>query len=66
MDQTGKVAGRGVYLHNRRPCWQQGLKGSIAHALRVELTPQDLEALRLFMNSLPEEVPEEPGATPQD
>lgn len=55
VDPTGKLAGRGAYLHNRRSCWEKGLKGSLAHALKVTLSPQDLDGLRQFMQALPED-----------
>jgi len=55
VDPTGKVAGRGAYLHDRRECWENGLKGALAHALKVELTDQDRETLRAFMATLPVE-----------
>ena len=55
VDPTGKLAGRGAYLHNRRSCWEKGLKGSLAHALKATLSPDDLAALRQFMQTLPEE-----------
>jgi predicted RNA-binding protein YlxR (DUF448 family) len=55
LDPTGKLAGRGAYLHNRRSCWEKGLKGPLAHALRVTLTTADTHFLRQFMQSLPEE-----------
>ncbi len=54
VDVTGKLAGRGAYLHNRRSCWEQGLKGSLAHALKMTLSPADQETLRQYMQSLPE------------
>lgn len=53
VDPTGKLAGRGAYLHDRRACWENGLKGSLAHALKVELTTADCERLEAFMNALP-------------
>ena len=53
IDPTGKTAGRGAYLHDRRSCWERGLKGALAHALKVEITDQDREVLREFMNTLP-------------
>lgn len=56
VDPKGKVPGRGAYLHDRRSCWERGLKGALAHALKVELTGQDRETLRDFMASLPEET----------
>ena len=55
VDPTGKLAGRGAYLHNRRTCWEKGLKGPLAHALKVDLTPEDLERLRQFMQTLPQD-----------
>ncbi len=58
VDPTGKAAGRGAYLHDRRSCWDRGLKGALAHALKVELTGQDREMLLAFMDSLPETEPE--------
>jgi predicted RNA-binding protein YlxR (DUF448 family) len=55
VDPTGKLPGRGAYLHDARSCWESGLKGALAHALKVELTDQDRSTLRAFMVSLPEE-----------
>ena len=55
VDPTGKMAGRGAYLHNLRNCWDKGLKGPLAHALKVELMPNDLDRLREFMQTLPED-----------
>lgn len=53
VDPSGKLAGRGAYLHNARPCWEKGLKGALGHALKVTLAPEDLAALRQFMETLP-------------
>lgn len=58
VDPTGKLAGRGAYLHDRRSCWDRGLKGALAHALKTELNAQDRELLLSFMASLPEEAPD--------
>ena len=54
IDLTGKLAGRGAYLHNVRSCWEKGLKGSLAHALKTELMPDDLVRLQQFMQTLAE------------
>ena len=54
MDPTGKLSGRGAYLHNVRMCWEKGLKGPLAQALKMNLTTDDLERLRQFMQTLPE------------
>jgi len=57
VDPTGKMAGRGAYLHNQQSCWERGLKGALAHALKTELTDKDRENLLAFMASLPEDEP---------
>lgn len=61
VDPTGKAAGRGAYLHNRRSCWEKGIKGTLAHALKVDLTDQDRDRLKEFMATLPEDQTEETG-----
>lgn len=58
IDPTGKLAGRGAYLHDRRDCWERGLKGALAHALKATITPDERAALEDFMNSLPQEARE--------
>ena len=55
VDLTGKLAGRGAYLHDRRSCWERGLKGALAHALKTELAIKERERLQDFMETLPEE-----------
>jgi len=55
VDPTGKLAGRGAYLHNRRSCWEKGLKGPLVHALKTTLTTEDTQRLRQFMQTLPED-----------
>ena len=55
VDRTGKLAGRGAYLHDRRSCWEHGLQGALSHALKVELSQADRERLEAFANTLPEE-----------
>jgi uncharacterized protein len=56
IDPTGKLAGRGAYLHDRRSCWDRGLKGALAQALRTDLSAEDRERLIEFMGSLSEEA----------
>ena len=60
IDPKGKISGRGAYLHDRRSCWERGLKGALANALKIELTDEDQEKLLVFMASLRE------GETSQD
>lgn len=56
VDPTGKLAGRGAYMHDKRSCWARGLKGALAHALKAELTNDDRVRLEEFMNTLPTEA----------
>ena len=56
VDPTGKLAGRGAYLHDKRSCWERGLKGALAHALKAELSNDDRVRLEAFMNTLPTEA----------
>jgi uncharacterized protein len=56
VDPTGKLPGRGAYLHDRRSCWEKGMKGSLEKALKKELTPEDRERLIAFIGTLPEET----------
>jgi uncharacterized protein len=55
IDPTGKLSGRGAYLHNHRSCWERGLKGSLARALKTELTATDIQRLQAFAERFPEE-----------
>jgi len=53
VDPTGKLAGRGAYLHDQRECWVNGLRGALAHALKAELTAEDRARLEEFIITLP-------------
>ena len=57
IDLTGKMAGRGAYLHNLRSCWERGLGGALAGALKIELTVEERERLIAYSASLPDEDP---------
>jgi uncharacterized protein len=56
VDPTGKRAGRGAYLHDRRECWERALKGALGHALKANLSVEDRVRLEDFMNTLPVEA----------
>jgi predicted RNA-binding protein YlxR (DUF448 family) len=56
VDPTGKLAGRGAYLHDRRECWDRALKGALGHALKTTLTVDDRARLEEYMNTLPLEA----------
>lgn len=52
IDPTGKLAGRGAYLHDQKSCWELGLKGALSKSLNIELHEADRERLRSFMTTL--------------
>jgi predicted RNA-binding protein YlxR (DUF448 family) len=66
VDPTGKLAGRGAYLHDRRECWERGLKGALANALKVSLSLQEREKLEEFVSALPQETKNAEGARAGD
>jgi uncharacterized protein len=54
IDTTGKLAGRGAYLHPYQNCWQAVLRGGrIEQALRTRLNEENRQALLAFMATLP-------------
>jgi hypothetical protein len=54
IDPTGKLNGRGAYLHDQRSCWEAGLKGSLAHALKVDFSEEDRSILLDHLKGMPE------------
>ena len=55
VDQTGKQAGRGAYLHPERACWEMVLKGNrLEQALRTKLSADNRQELLAFAKTLPE------------
>ncbi len=55
LDPTGKMNGRGAYLHLQVECWEAGLKGSLAHALKTELNETDRLMLKEYMDRIPKQ-----------
>lgn len=55
VDPSGKMPGRGAYIHQQRSCWERALKGSLARALRVELDQAVKTALEDYMMNLSDE-----------
>lgn len=53
IDPTGKLDGRGAYLHDQRSCWESGLKGSLEHALKMEFSEADRDLLKEHLAKLP-------------
>jgi predicted RNA-binding protein YlxR (DUF448 family) len=56
VDLSGKLAGRGAYIHNRKSCWESALKGGLANALKTALTTEDRQRLEEFISNLPEDA----------
>ena len=55
VDPTGKLSGRGAYLHPYQTCWQAVLRGGrIEQALRTRLSDENRKALVAYMKTLPE------------
>ena len=62
IDATGKLAGRGAYLHPYQSCWQAVLRGGrIEQALRTRLSEENRQALLEFMATLPESEESDTG-----
>ncbi len=55
-----RLAGRGAYLHASRSCWERALEGAtIGEALRMSPKSGDLEGLRRYVETIPEQGAEE-------
>ena len=53
LDQSGKMAGRGAYVHPQVNCWEKALAGSlIQKALRTKISAENLMALSEFVSTL--------------
>ena len=50
------MSGRGAYLHERQGCWEKGLQGALAKALKTDLSAEDKERLTDFLAALSEEA----------
>jgi predicted RNA-binding protein YlxR (DUF448 family) len=46
------MAGRGAYVHDRYACWEIGLEGALAHALKINITNEEMEHLLTFAKTL--------------
>ena len=56
VDPTGKLAGRGAYIHRSPACWEAALKGSrIEQALRTKLTAEERTALTAYGKGMDED-----------
>ena len=56
VDPSGKLPGRGAYLHDRKSCWEIGLKGGIEKGLRNRINEQNKAVLQSFMETLDDDA----------
>jgi predicted RNA-binding protein YlxR (DUF448 family) len=52
VDETGKVSGRGAYLHADLTCWKVGVKRSLEKALKTIFSDRDKERLLSYQHTL--------------
>lgn len=57
VDPTGKLNGRGAYIHLQKDCWERALKGSLSKALRTDFSEQDRKYLEAYVMNLQENTP---------
>ena len=64
VDPTGKLSGRGAYLHPLRGCWEKALESrGLQRALRTALTAEEIAQLRDFAHALPVTEADDPVTT---
>lgn len=51
VDQTGKLAGRGAYLHANPDCWERGVKKYLEKALNTTLNEKNRTELITIQDS---------------
>lgn len=57
VDPSGKLAGRGAYLHPVPHCWEIALQGNrLAQALRRPINPLEREHLEAYMHTLAQDL----------
>jgi predicted RNA-binding protein YlxR (DUF448 family) len=63
VDEAGRAPGRGAYLCRQASCWQRGLAGALAGALKARPSEEDREALTRHAHRYAEGTPaaERPG-----
>lgn len=52
LDPSGKLPGRGAYLHANPDCWRRGLAGSLEKALATQLQEADRARLQAAFDEL--------------
>ncbi len=56
VDTTGKLPGRGTYLHIQQECIKSGLSGGIARALKTDLSVENHKQLKEVFQPLLEKA----------
>ena len=51
VDKTGKMTGRGAYLHADPDCWERGVKNNLEKALNTTLNETNRAELIAFQES---------------
>ncbi len=52
VDPTGRLPGRGAYLHQDTGCWSEGLrKGRLGRALHAVISPEDERAIATVLGT---------------
>ena len=60
VDPKGKRAGRGAYLCPDRRCWDEALQPRrLGHALKCQISAEDLAGVRAWLSSLTDETRDE-------
>jgi predicted RNA-binding protein YlxR (DUF448 family) len=49
IDVSGKLSGRGAYLHEDPSCWERGIKKSLEKSLNVDFSDQDRDRLNEYL-----------------
>ncbi len=51
VDQTGKMTGRGAYLHENPECWERGVEKNLEKALNTTLSETNRAELIAFQET---------------
>ena len=49
IDPSGKAPGRGAYVHADPDCWAKASKGSLEHALKIQVSNEERQKLEQAM-----------------
>lgn len=62
VDPSGKMAGRGAYLCENPTCWDKAAQSEVLNrALRMTITDEDRNRLRIYSAEIAEKVQKEGG-----